>query len=196
MKIYTKSGDSGKTSLFSGVTLLKSHARIEAYGTVDELNSFVGSLKDSLFTDGYKQEKIAQLKEIESWLRNTQVNLFNLGSELANPSAPKSMNDLPSYFIQQNQIVELEKQIDFMTEKLPRLTKFILPGGHICNSSAHVCRTVCRRAERRAVELNSTEKLRSEILIYLNRLSDWFFTLSRFLSYILNSEEILWLPQK
>lgn len=186
MKIYTKAGDRGTTSLFNGEKLAKSNPRIEAYGTVDELNSFVALLKDHL-ADHQEFDKF-----IQSQLRDIQVNLFNIGGELANPA--NNGTKVPDYYIKSEDITQLEESIDSMSIELPKLTRFVLPGGTKVNSIAHICRTITRRAERRvtSLSLEASGSMRPEIIQYLNRLSDWFFVLSRFLCLKLDIEENFW----
>jgi len=176
MKIYTKTGDKGQTGLYSGRRLSKAHPRVEAYGTVDELNSFVGILRDALTDDNIRKELLAQ-----------QQHLFALGAAMA--------DDRPgeAYRLPENASTDLEVSIDRMNEELPKMTHFILPGGAPAISYAHVCRTVCRRAERRTVELAEEVEMDPSIVIYLNRLSDWFFVLSRYLSMKMGVDEIKWI---
>ncbi|WP_273443931.1 cob(I)yrinic acid a,c-diamide adenosyltransferase [Neolewinella agarilytica] len=176
MKIYTKTGDKGQTGLYSGRRLSKAHPRVEAYGTVDELNSFVGLLRDTVNDEAIRAELLAQ-----------QHHLFALGAAMA--------DDRPgeAYRLPDHAATDLETSIDRMNEELPKMTHFILPGGAPAVSHAHVCRTVCRRAERRTVELAGEVELDDSIIIYLNRLSDWFFVLSRYLSLKMGVEEIRWI---
>lgn len=183
MKIYTKGGDTGETSLFGGARLPKNHIRIEAYGTIDELNSFVGLLKDTVVN-----------VEISMQLQRIQSSLFTLGSHLA--AEPGKINLwLPDFKLEE--IEQLEKWIDTYDEELEPLKSFILPGGAVAVSNAHVCRTVCRRAERSCIGLLREEgELPDNCLAYLNRLSDYFFTLARKLSKDLNVKEYPWEPRK
>lgn len=181
MKIYTKSGDKGQTSLFGGKRLDKDHLRIEAYGTVDELNAFTGVLHDQ-----------CPYPEIRETLLNIQSLLFNLGSVLA--TDPDQDFSLPG--IKPIHVEDLEKKMDAMDAELPRLQNFILPSGHAMVSAAHVCRTVCRRAERRLVTLSHESTLDEVNLIYLNRLSDYFFVLARFLGHKAGVTEIIWKSQE
>lgn len=176
MKIYTKTGDQGQTGLYSGRRLSKAHPRVEAYGTVDELNSFVGLLRDYVEQDDIRAELLAQ-----------QHHLFALGAAMA--------DDRPgeAYRLPDNAATDLEASMDRMNEELPKMTHFVLPGGAPAISHAHVCRTVCRRAERRTVELAEEVEMDPSIIIYLNRLSDWFFVLSRFLSLRMDIDEIKWI---
>lgn len=179
-KIYTKTGDKGKTTLLGGTKVPKNNLRIEAYGTVDELNSFVGVLSDYLQIDqGKFLDCLFQLNIIQN-------DLFKIGSILSKDPLKDLGFDLPS--INEEDINKLEKWIDTMDTQLPELKNFILPGGHIAISSSHVCRTVCRRAERLCV----TESIPQEVLIYLNRLSDYFFMVGRMISHKLNIPEKIW----
>ena len=189
MKIYTKTGDKGTTALFGGKRVSKNHLRIESYGTVDELNSYIGLIKD--------QEIDHQTKNI---LVKIQNDLFTLGSMLATPleneilKNGKERLNIPK--INTKSVTYLENTIDEINSKLPQMTHFILPGGHQTVSFCHLARCVCRRAERLIVELNDKEKVSNEILIYLNRLSDYLFTLARKLTNDMQIEEIKWIPEK
>lgn len=179
-KIYTKTGDSGSTSLFGGMRLPKSHIRIEAYGTIDELNAFTGLLRDLVEND-----------EVKEFLTGIQNTLFNVGSNLA-VEPGKSMPVPP---LEEASIHQLEQAIDHMEEELPPLKNFVLPGGHSTVSVCHVARTVCRRAERATVALSLSDSGTDGIFIrYLNRLSDYFFVLSRKLAKDLGAQELLWKP--
>ena len=177
MKIYTKAGDSGTTSLLGGKRLGKDDMRIESYGTIDELNSFIGVV-------------ISQMNDEEqkSILLNVQNRLFDIGSVLAcDPEKPLLNSD-----IQESDILLLENAMDNMENSLEPLRNFILPGGSTAISFAHVCRTVCRRAERRVISLRRESKVDPVIIKYLNRLSDYFFILSRYMAYKTGVKEILW----
>ncbi len=178
MKIYTRKGDDGTTSLIGGSRVPKYDLRIESYGTVDELNAHLGLIRE----DAAAQEYRSILKEI-------QDNLFVVGSILAHDPADTSFQP-PQ--LKESDIELLELSIDNMNEALPDLKNFVLPGGHPANAMAHIARCVCRRAERRAVELSAQSPLNPIIIQYLNRLSDWLFVLSRTLSYATGSSEILW----
>ena len=191
-KIYTKTGDKGETSLFGGARVPKSHVRVEAYGTVDELNSYIGLLTDLIITPQYK----AVLKEI-------QDRLFTIGSILATePSKQMKTPDLKNEDIQL-----LENEIDTMDAELPPLKNFILPGGHSTVSFCNIARTVCRRAERLVINLVLLEKEEGQpinphnelgqtlSIQYLNRLSDYLFILGRKMAKDLGAEEILWKPR-
>lgn len=189
MKIYTKTGDSGTTALFGGTRVKKHNNRIEAYGTVDELNSYIGLIKD--------QEISVNIKTA---LLKIQNELFTLGAMLATPPEKETLKsgkerlNIPK--INENSIAFLETEIDKMDNDLPQMTHFILPGGHQAVSFCHVARCVCRRAERLTVVLNDEEPLNEAILKYLNRLSDYLFVLARKLSLDLGVDEIKWIPTK
>ncbi|MEE9371974.1 MAG: cob(I)yrinic acid a,c-diamide adenosyltransferase [Saprospiraceae bacterium] len=178
MKIYTKTGDKGKTSLFGGSRVSKAHIRIDAYGNVDELNSYIGLLRD-LVSD----------KMLVFELMDIQRVLFSIGSHLAaDPS--KSNLWLPNIDI--SEIEKLEKSVDRMEEILPTLAHFILPGGHPSVSHCHIARCVCRRAERRVVQLSEIDETNDILIQYLNRLSDYIFVLSRYIAYQEGAEELKW----
>ena len=177
-KIYTKTGDKGKTSLLGGTRVPKYHIRIEAYGTVDELNASMGMLAE-------KKVLISFLPLI----REVQNKLFTLGSILAN-DPEKSHFEIPG--IEEDDIKTLEESIDQLNEQLDPLKNFVLPGGHAANAWAHICRTICRRAERRVVELSDHTELDPKVVRYLNRLSDWLFMVARYASKESGAEEIIW----
>lgn len=180
MKIYTKTGDAGQTGLFGGRRVSKSHIRVEAYGSVDELNAFIGLLYDSL-----SEEAVREL------LRQVQHRLFSLGAALAaDPTGTPIQPDL-----RPTDISALEEAIDAMSQELPPLQHFILPGGFPTVSLAHICRTICRRAERTVVALHEQETTPEGVLQYLNRLSDYFFVLARYLGHRAGVEEIKWTPR-
>jgi len=185
MKIYTKKGDKGKTSLFGGERVMKNHIRVEAYGTVDELNSYIGLLRD-VISD-------TKIREI---LLKIQNELFVLGSSLATPPDKKKLKSgkdrLQIDTIDESHIFYLEKEIDTMNESLAPMTHFILPGGHITVSYCHIARNICRRTERRVVELAEESQVEESIISYLNRLSDYLFVLARILSKQLQVKENLW----
>lgn len=181
MKIYTKKGDKGQTGLIGGTRVPKHSLRIEAYGTVDELNSYLGLLRDKAISDNFKEEIIF-----------IQDRLFTLGSLLAE-DPEKSKMKLPQ--LNASDIEELEKSIDRMDGELPAMKSFVLPGGHETVSFCHIARCVCRRAERLACNLAEDVTVNPLIIAYLNRLSDYLFTYSRYLSLQLNAEEIPWKPQ-
>lgn len=181
MKIYTKTGDGGDTSLLGGKRVPKSHIRIDTYGTVDELNAFFGLLKDQKINSTRR----ALLKEI-------QDRLFTVGATLATASGEIRVKK-PD--ILDEDILILEREIDAMDESLPALKNFILPGGHESVSVAHLTRTVCRRAERCVVLLHEVEQVDGKIIQYLNRLSDFLFVLGRKMAQELNIEETTWAPR-
>lgn len=182
MKIYTKKGDTGKTSTLGGTRLVKHHVKIEAYGTVDELNAYLGMLRDQDISDTIKNDLIS-----------IQDRLFSIGSYLA-ADADKKDQRLPS--LKNEFIQDLENQIDEMQEILPEMKHFVLPGGHPAVSICHISRCVCRRAERRISQLSEIETINPIILPFLNRLSDYLFMLGRKLSMDLNVKEIPWIPNK
>lgn len=176
-KIYTKTGDKGQTSLYGGRRLPKSHIRIDAYGTVDELNSHIGLIRDQISEDA-----------LRDLLKNIQDRLFTIGANLA--SDPEKEMKVPDILMTDVEL--LEKAIDKMNETLPDLKNFILPGGHTTVSYCHVARCVCRRAERITVALQQNEPVEEIVLIYINRLSDYLFVLGRKLSMDLGAEEVAW----
>lgn len=176
MSVYTRLGDKGKTSLYGGKTVSKGSLRIDAYGSIDELNSSLGVV-------------IAELKnsKIKKELLLVQNDLFEIGAGLASNINKKRLDE---YFKKRTK--EFEKQIDDLTKKLPELTNFILPGGGKPGSYLHVARTVCRRAERRVAELSEREEVNKETLIYINRLSDLLFMFSRYINYKEKKKEAIW----
>ncbi len=183
-KIYTKTGDGGKTSLIGGTKVPKSHIRIGAYGSVDELNAFIGLLGDQL-ADSHGREI----------LREIQDRLFTIGSSLACDPNKEIAMKIPDLL--ESDILLLESEMDSMNEKLPEMKSFVLPGGHTTVSTAHICRTVCRRAERFIVELDSKEPVVQPLIIkYLNRLSDYLFVLARYTGMQVGADEIKWEPRK
>ena len=182
-KIYTKTGDSGKTSLIGGTKVPKSHIRIESYGTVDELNSYIGLCGDLIVDE---QCKIV-LKEI-------QDRLFTIGSSLACDPDKEPLMKIPDLL--EEDIVYLEKDIDRMMDSLPPMKFFVLPGGHPAVSTVHIARCVCRRAERICVQMSEDGIFVDQLVIkYLNRLSDQLFALSRYVAHLLNAPEIKWIPR-
>ncbi|MCB0571765.1 MAG: cob(I)yrinic acid a,c-diamide adenosyltransferase [Phaeodactylibacter sp.] len=180
-RIYTKTGDEGQTSLFGGRRLPKSDLRIEAYGTVDELNSYLGLVRD-----------LSTGEQGRALLKNIQSLLFTLGSNLA--SDPDKQLPVPA--ILEADVAALEKEMDRLDEGLPELKNFILPGGHPAVSTCHIARCVCRRAERLVVELARREQVEPILLKYLNRLSDYLFVLARELARENGAAEVLWAPRK
>jgi cob(I)alamin adenosyltransferase len=183
MKIYTKAGDQGKTSLIGGTRVPKSHIRIESYGTVDELNSFIGLLND-LVVDA----KInADLKEI-------QDRLFTVGSSLACDPEKESALRIPD--LKEEDILRLENAMDAMNEALAPMKSFIIPGGHQAISTAHIARCVCRRAERWCVNMQEEDLFVETLVIkYLNRLSDYLFTLARYIGHLNGVADLPWKPR-
>jgi cob(I)alamin adenosyltransferase len=183
IKIYTKTGDLGKTSLIGGTKVAKSHIRIDAYGTVDELNSYVGLLRDQLLDEHSK----ATIKEI-------QDRLFTVGSSLACDPEKEPLMKIPD--LKEADIVFLESEIDKMNELLPVMKSFILPGGHTAISTAHVARCICRRTERCCVNMNEQEIFVDPLVLkYLNRLSDYLFVLARYIGLQLKVDDIPWKPR-
>ncbi|WP_108801620.1 cob(I)yrinic acid a,c-diamide adenosyltransferase [Aquimarina sp. Aq107] len=189
MKIYTKTGDKGTTALFGGTRVPKHHIRIDSYGTVDELNSHIGLIRDQ------------QIDELSKTVLVTiQDKLFTVGAVLATDPEKATLKNgqkrlnIPTISIED--ITLLETEIDRMNESLPPMTHFVLPGGHQTVSFCHIARCVCRRAERLATALYELEPFEATTLQYLNRLSDYLFVLARKLSYDLQANEIQWIPQK
>lgn len=182
-KIYTKTGDKGKTSLIGGTKVLKSHLRIEAYGTIDELNSFIGLCLDHL-----------KPYNISNSLAEIQDRLFTIGSALACDPDKETKLKIPD--LHEADVELLEKEIDKMNEVLPPMKSFILPGGHVAVSNLHIARCVCRRAERCCVRMQKKEMEVDPLIIkYLNRLSDNLFVLARFAAHQLGAQEIPWKPR-
>lgn len=189
MKVYTKTGDSGTTALFGGTRVPKHHIRIESYGTVDELNSYIGLIRDQEINPLYQNVLI-----------EVQDRLFTVGAILATPPEKEVLKNgekrLQNLGITENDIEYLEKEIDLMETELPPMTHFVLPGGHSTVSYCHIARCVCRRAERLATHLHEIEPTNELVLKYLNRLSDYLFVLARKLSQDLNAKEVQWIPRK
>lgn len=189
MKIYTKTGDKGTTSLFGGTRVPKHHIRIESYGTLDELNSNIGLLRDQNISELHK-----------NMLLDIQDKLFIIGAILATPPEKEILKNgqerLNINRIEQEDIELLEKEIDLLDSTLPPMTHFILPGGHIFVSYCHICRCICRRAERLVSHLNEVEPIDELVLKYLNRLSDYLFVLARKLTFEHGADEIKWIPKR
>ena len=189
MKIYTKPGDNGTTALFGGSRVSKKHIRIDSYGTIDELNAWIGLIRD---------------QEIDLYAKNLltliQEKLFTVGAILATDPAKailksgKERLNIPK--INAADIELLENEMDYMNDSLPPMTHFILPGGHTTVSYCHIARTICRRAERLATALFEQEPFDDSVMSYINRLSDFLFVLARKLSKDLKAEEIKWIPEK
>ena len=189
MKIYTKTGDQGTTALFGGTRVPKDHIRIDSYGTVDELNSHIGLIRDQAIDSHYK-----------TILIEIQDRLFTVGAILATPPEKEIKKNgelrLQNLGIVESDIELLEHEIDTMENSLPPMTHFVLPGGHTTVSYCHIARCVCRRAERLAVHLSHNEPVAEITIKYLNRLSDYLFVLARKLTFDLNAEEVKWIPRK
>ncbi|AJA69127.1 cob(I)yrinic acid a,c-diamide adenosyltransferase [Myroides odoratimimus] len=189
MKVYTKTGDKGTTALFGGTRVPKHHIRIESYGTVDELNSYIGLIRDQEMNPLYKKVLI-----------EIQDRLFTVGAILATDPEKailkngKERLNIPKISVADIEL--LENEIDRMEDSLPQMTHFVLPGGHTTVSYCHIARCVCRRAERLSVSLNESEPVDESVLKYLNRLSDYLFVLARKLTFDLQAEEVKWIPRK
>ncbi len=181
-KIYTKGGDKGETSLLGGTRVAKSHERVEAYGNIDELNSFIGLIRDQDIAPHYREVLI-----------EVQKNLF-IAEALIARDPEKPSRDLPS--LSDEDIEMLEKEIDSMNEQLPALTNFLLPGGHPIVSLCHVARTVCRRAERSLIRLNQSSPVEDIIIRLMNRLSDYLFVLARKTGKDAGADETPWITKK
>ena len=179
MKIYTGFGDKGDTALFGGETVKKNHLRVEMYGTLDELNSLIGLLRN--------KNKDSQINKV---LENIQNELFTYGSEIAPPDESKRAKF--TEHISELHINTLENAIDRFMEKLPELKMFVLPGGSEAACYAHLGRTVCRRAERMLISLANEIEIRNELIVYLNRLSDLLFVIARYENVINGAEDVAW----
>jgi cob(I)alamin adenosyltransferase len=182
-KIYTKTGDLGRTSLIGGTKVPKSHLRIESYGTVDELNSYIGLCND-LISD----------EHINFSLKEIQDRLFTIGSSLACDPEKEPLMKIPD--LKEEDILFLETEMDKMNDKLPAMKSFILPGGNVAVSSLHVARCICRRAERVCVHMQQELIFVEPLVIkYLNRLSDYLFVLARYAAHLLGAKEVAWKPR-
>lgn len=195
MKIYTKTGDGGKTSLIGGTKIYKSHLRIESYGTVDELNSYIGICRDLLLqTNPTIAAQNYTMLQACNTLKEIQDRLFTIGSSLACDPLKEPSMKMPDLL--ETDVERLEHEIDHMNETLPKMKFFVLPGGHLAISNLHVARTVCRRAERNCVRMHHDELYIDPLVIkYINRLSDYLFVLSRYMGHVLNVQEIPWKPR-
>ncbi len=183
-KIYTKTGDKGTTGLIGGTKVPKSHLRIEAYGTVDELNSFIGLLTDHLNAAGTSTPLLSEIQD----------RLFTIGSSLACDPEKETKMSIPD--LREQDVETLEQNIDSMDGQLPPMKAFILPGGHVAVSTAHIVRCVCRRAERSCVRMQEEQLFVEPLVIrYLNRLSDYFFILGRYIAQLLQAPETPWKPR-
>lgn len=189
MKIYTRTGDKGETSLFTGERIPKNHAYIEALGAVDEVNSFIGCSISSF-------PKENSLKEVQNQLITIQHALFDVGAALATPRSSSNINKLKKTRFDREETDILEKWIDEMEQQLPKLTHFILPGGHPAGAMLHAARSLCRRAERTIIAMHQAGEVSDSVLIYLNRLSDYLFVASRYINHILHIPETRWEPHK
>jgi len=181
MKIYTRTGDDGNTGLFGGERVLKAHLRVEAYGTVDELNAALGLCVEAVSDE-----------EIQDWLRRIQGDLFSLGAALATPGPEDGTARLATPHIPVERIQQMEDWIDLATEEPPELRNFILPGGTRGAASLHLARTICRRAERAAVRLIQEEASDPGVVRYLNRLSDLLFALARLENWRSGVPDVIW----
>jgi cob(I)alamin adenosyltransferase len=181
MKIYTKTGDKGQTALIGGTRVAKSHLRIDTYGTVDELNSYIGLVRDQMVNAG-RQHLLVEIQD----------RLFTVGASLAS-DPEKSTREIPD--LHESDVEVLEREMDAMDEELPTLRMFVLPGGHPSVSHCHVARCVCRRAERLVIRLSEESYVDELIIKYLNRLSDYLFVLSRMMAQELDAEQIPWRPR-
>lgn len=184
-KIYTKIGDGGSTLLAGGKRIAKDDPRLEAYGTIDELNAFLGLLRDTL-----RDTDARAFSDLDRCFGKIQNEMHDLGGELSTPM--ESLDVSRQQVVTKESIQRLEQEIDVFNEPLPPLANFVLPGGHRANALAHVCRTICRRAERHIVAMARTAPLRDEPRIYVNRLSDWLFVAGRVISARLGVHEVLW----
>jgi cob(I)alamin adenosyltransferase len=182
-KIYTRRGDDGSTGLFGGPRVRKDDLRVVAYGDVDELNSALGMAREEL-AEG----------DLRSLIDSFQSELFDLGAELATPDAAQAPKEVPRVSAQS--VARLEREIDRLTEELPPMKNFILPGGSRPGAALHFCRTVCRRAERKVVELAESAPVSAEALAYLNRLSDLLFVMARAANLRAGGREIPWTPKR
>ncbi len=189
MPIYTRTGDKGKTSLFSGKRVPKYSRRVEAYGTVDELNSVIGVVIGQMQKSKIKNQSASWRIKVKSELIKTQSDLLNIGSALA---SPRSLNEQARIKNLDKRVLEFEKFIDLMTEKISPLRNFILPGGGNAGAMLHFARSVSRRGERRIAELASKEEVNKNIIVYFNRLSDLLFTMARFVNFKEGKKEIIW----
>lgn len=192
-KVYTRFGDAGETMLASGDTVPKDAARVEAYGEVDELNAALGLLRVELARTSGDADLAAFVSGLDASLERIQQELFDLGAELATPGATEGKARLK---VEDEDVSRLERELDALNEDLPPLRSFILPGGGALGALAHLARTVCRRAERRAVALARAEPVRGEALRYLNRLSDFLFVVARAAARRTGHAEVLWDPRR
>lgn len=189
VKIYTRSGDEGETSLFSGQRVSKNDSFIEALGTVDEVNSAIGIALSFMQED-------SSLKDLRDQLEIIQHTLFDLGASLATPRTRASTTKIERTRFDNDGTELLEKWIDEMEEKLPELHTFILPGGHSAGAFLHLARSICRRAERIVIPISKNPDVSKNVIMYLNRLSDYLFVASRYVNYLCQKLELQWIPHK
>lgn len=190
MKLYTKTGDGGETSLFDGSRVSKDHHRVSTYGDVDELNAQIGLARSFAGADGSGP----RVGAIDEFLRAIQADLFSIGAELATPQ--QSSERVRAASVTADDIAKLERWIDEATEQVPVLRSFILPAGSALTAQLHICRTVCRRAERNVVHLAATEPVSNRLIVYLNRLSDLLFAWSRVATLSAGLAEEPWQPRR
>ena len=183
MAIYTRTGDKGKTALFNGKRVLKSHVRVDTYGTIDELNSTIGVAVAGVRSSGFIVQ--SKKKKIIEQLEGIQHDLLDIGSVLAFPDSPPVMG-------LEERTEGFEKLIDEMTDKMPELKNFILPGGRVAGAQLHVARTTARKAERKIVALIQEEDIDETLVKYINRLSDLFFTMARYINFLEKQKETIW----
>ncbi len=186
-KVYTRTGDKGTTGLADGSRVPKNSLRLECYGTLDELNSVVGMVRQSTTELG-----APEAEKLDTWCEAIQNDLFNLGGDLATPQASRWPQMI---VVNENDVTQLEKLIDFCQESLAPLKEFVLPGGTKLNAELHLCRTICRRAERLCVTLQQQQEINPSAVPYINRLSDLFFVLSRWVQKQANKPEVTWSKQ-
>jgi cob(I)alamin adenosyltransferase len=190
MKLYTKTGDGGETSLFDGSRVPKSHHRVSTYGDVDELNAQIGLARSFAESDGSGP----RVRAIDEFLRAVQADLFSIGAELATPQ--QGSHRVRAASVTEDDISRLERWIDEADEQVPPLRNFILPAGSALTAQLHVCRTVCRRAERNIVHLAASEPVSNRVIVYLNRLSDLLFAWSRVATLSAGRSEEPWQPRR
>lgn len=188
-KIYTRKGDKGETSLYTGQRIPKSNPTVEAIGTVDECNCAIGSAVSMM-------QGVPELRKVLEQLQIVQHALFDVGAALATPRTHAASTKLDRTRFDHEETLMLEQWIDEMDAQLPQLTTFILPGGHSSGALLHVARSICRRAERLVVPLHKSGDVSDSILIYLNRLSDYLFVLSRYVNHLMHQPEQCWVPHK
>ena len=183
MKVYTKTGDKGFSAFADGTRISKGHLRLESYGLLDELIATIGVLSSHALLNSKTKHMLEPLSRVQDWL-------FAMSSEVANPKFDHNKN--ARLLIHLEHTKTLEQEIDQWGEDLPTLRNFLIPGHHILSAQAHFVRTFCRRAERSLVRLSGEEEVREELLIFVNRLSDWFFVLARYFDYLTGTEEKIW----